>query len=99
MNRTYQFKTIDTAPALAPELPSATTVSRTQRLIDDLHRNIAALEADIAAEQQRCGIHDPTDIAYPWVAKAWAERSRNLKITVKDLEAAIARQREESVAR
>ncbi len=60
---------------------------QTRRLIGDLRYTIALLEADIATEEARCGITDPSDATYPSLARSWSERREKLKVTVANLEA------------
>jgi flagellar export protein FliJ len=45
------------------------------------------LEREIAAEQERAGIHDPTHFAYPTYAKAAIARRENLKRSIDELAA------------
>jgi hypothetical protein len=86
MKHFTQFDTARTAAAAAHGFPPGRW-AQTRQLIGTLRYNIALLEADIAAEQARCGIDDPSDIAYPPLAKSWFERCLKLKTTVASLEA------------
>lgn len=85
MRHFTRFETTRTAVAAASGLPPGRS-AQTRQLIGTLRHNIARLEADIAAEQARCGIDDPTDIAYPALAKSWFDRCQKLKTTVASLE-------------
>lgn len=85
MKHVTRFETTRTAIAAASGFPPAKW-AQTRELIGTLCYNIALLEAEIAAEQARCGIDDPTDIAYPPLAKSWFDRCQKLKTTVASLE-------------
>lgn len=53
-------------------------VSQIESMIADFRRMSADLEREIAAEQERAGIDDPTHFAYPTYAKAAIARRENL---------------------
>jgi hypothetical protein len=53
--------------------------------MDDLDRIMRLVEVDIAAEEERAGIFDPADVAYPAMAIALATRRDNLKVTIASL--------------
>jgi len=50
--------------------------------MDDLDRTMRLVEVDIAAEEERAGIFDPADVAYPAMAITLATRRDNLKVTI-----------------
>ncbi|WP_312017030.1 hypothetical protein [Bradyrhizobium jicamae] len=56
------------------------------RMLSDLVLSCELIEADIAAEEQRTGIFDPSDKRYPILARSLTERHRNLKGTIAALE-------------
>ena len=53
--------------------------------MDDLDRTMRLVECDIAAEEERAGIFDRADAAYPAMAIALATRRDNLKVTIASL--------------
>jgi len=53
--------------------------------MDDLDRTMQLVECDIAAEEERSGIFDRSDAAYPVLAIALATRRDNLKVTIASL--------------
>ena len=53
--------------------------------MDDLDRTMQVVECDIATEEQRAGIFDRADVAYPVMAIALATRRDNLKVTIASL--------------
>ena len=53
--------------------------------MDDLDRTMRLVECDIAAEEERAGIFDRADVAYPVMAIALATRRDNLKVTIASL--------------
>jgi hypothetical protein len=59
--------------------------STIRTLMDDLDRTMRSLECDIAAEEERAGIFDRADVAYPVLAVALATRRDNLKVTIASL--------------
>ncbi|HMI12542.1 MAG TPA: hypothetical protein VK567_13300, partial [Bradyrhizobium sp.] len=59
--------------------------STIRTLMDDLDRTMRLVEVDIAAEQERAGIFDPADVAYPAMAITLATRRDNLKVTIASL--------------
>ena len=59
--------------------------STIRTLMDDLDRIMRLVEVDIAAEEERAGIFDPADVAYPAMAIALATRRDNLKVTIASL--------------
>ena len=60
-------------------------VTRIERMIADFERLDVDLQKEIATEQKRVRIHDPTNFAYPLFAKAANQRSENLKRSVDEL--------------
>jgi hypothetical protein len=58
--------------------------------MDDLDRTMRSLECDIAAEEERAGIFDRADVAYPVMAIALATRRDNLKVTIASLAKGLA---------
>src|SRR5215468_11455076 len=65
-------------------------VAQIEAMIADFQRMATDLEREIAAEQERAGIHDPTHFAYPTYAKAAIARRENLKRSVEELAAQLA---------
>jgi flagellar export protein FliJ len=60
-------------------------VAQIEGMIADFDRMAADLEREIAAEQDRAGIHDPTHFAYPTYAKAAITRRDNIKRSADEL--------------
>ncbi len=60
-------------------------VAQIETMIADFQRMAGELEREIAAEQQRAGIHDPAHFAYPTYAKAAIARRDNLKRSAGEL--------------
>ena len=58
--------------------------------MDDLDRTMRLVECDIAAEEERAGIFDRADVAYPVMAIALATRRDNLKVTIASLAKGLA---------
>lgn len=77
-----QFDSIETAL-------EGSTEARIHRLIEKLRHDLSALGADILTEEDRCGTRDQNDVAYPWEAKSWTERCRNLELTIAKLESRV----------
>ena len=72
-----------------------TRVVQIESMIADFENSIGDLDAQIASEQERAGINDPTHYAYPTFAKAALQRRDNLKASVADLESQLDVAREE----
>lgn len=66
-------------------------------MIDDMRRIIRLLDEDIAADEARVRVYDPTDIAYPWAAKSMSDRRANLKRTIASLEQRLPAQIEAAI--
>jgi flagellar protein FliJ len=62
-------------------------VAQMEAMIVDFQRIAGDLEREIAAEQERAGIYDPSHFAYPTYAKAAIARRENLKRSIDELEA------------
>ena len=56
------------------------------KMIVDIDRNVRLLDCDIATEEERVGISDQSDAAYPILARTLATRRDNLKDTISALE-------------
>jgi flagellar protein FliJ len=61
-------------------------VAQMEAMIVDFQRIAGDLEREIAAEQERAGIYDPSHFAYPTYAKAAIARRENLKRSIDELE-------------
>ena len=57
-----------------------------RKMIGDLDRSVQLLNCDIATEENRTGISDHSDIAYPILAWMLAARRDNLRETITALE-------------
>lgn len=51
-------------------------------MIADFNRTLLVLDCEISTEEQRARVSDPTDIAYPILARVMRVRRENLKVTV-----------------
>jgi flagellar FliJ protein len=60
-------------------------VAQIEAMIADFQRMGTDLDREIAAEQERAGIHDPAHFAYPTYAKAAMTRRENLKRSAGEL--------------
>jgi len=60
-------------------------VAQIESMVADFDRMAADLDREIATEQDRAGIHDPTHFAYPTYAKAAMVRRDNLKRSADEL--------------
>ncbi len=60
-------------------------VAQTEMMIADFNRMSADLDREIAAEEARSGINDPSHFAYPTYARAAMQRRDNLKRSADDL--------------
>lgn len=57
-----------------------------RKMIADLDRIVQLLNCDIATEEERVGISDRSDPAYPILARMLATRRHNLRETITALE-------------
>ena len=62
-----------------------------KRLIADCDRLAADLEQEVRNEEHRVKIHDPTDLAYSTYAQAATNRRYNLRRSVEEFRAHLAR--------
>ena len=60
-------------------------VAQIESMVADFDRMAGDLDREIATEQDRAGIHDPTHFAYPTYAKAAIGRRDNLKRSADEL--------------
>jgi hypothetical protein len=60
-------------------------------MIGDIDRSVRLLDCDIATEEERTGISDRSDAAYPILARMLATRRDNLKNTITALEARLSK--------
>ena len=60
-------------------------VAQIEGMVADFDRMASDLDREIAIEQDRAGIHDPTHFAYPTYAKAAIGRRDNLKRSADEL--------------
>ena len=57
-----------------------------RRMIVDLDRTLQILVCDIATEEERAQVSDPSDVGYPVLARVTAARRDNLKMTIAALQ-------------
>jgi hypothetical protein len=55
-------------------------------MIADLDRRVGLLNSDIASEEERVRVSDPSNFAYPIHAKTMAARRDNLRVTIAALD-------------
>ena len=58
-------------------------------LISDLSRTVDILTAHIEHEEERAGVRDLSDPAYPVLARSLRVRRENLRVTIASLEALV----------
>jgi hypothetical protein len=61
------------------------------RMIADIDRTVRLLDCDIATEEERAGISDRSDAAYPVLARTLTTRRDNLKDTITALEGRLSK--------
>lgn len=70
-------------------------VSQIETMIAEFQRMAADLDREIAAEQQRAGIHDVSHFAYPTYARAAGQRRDNLLRSADDMKGQLAEAQDE----
>jgi hypothetical protein len=80
-------------PYLPETLRATAAINRLRiaTLIADLTRTAAILTADIEHEEERAGVRDLADPAYPVLARSLRMRRENIGATIASLEAVIHR--------
>ena len=77
-------------PALAAALKlKARQIADLETAISEFDHNASILDRQIAAEEKRTGITDPTDPAYSSFAKSAVQRRDNLRASAASLKAAL----------
>ena len=78
-------------PYLPETLRATAAVNRLRiaTLIADLTRTAAILTADIKHEEERAGVGDLADPAYPVLARTLCSRRENIRATIATLEAVV----------
>jgi hypothetical protein len=66
------------------------TTMKLRALISDLRRRVQLLDSDIQEEEKRTGISDPSNSAYPILARNLRTRRGNLLATITMLESRLA---------
>jgi hypothetical protein len=61
-----------------------------QAFAAEMQREATRLEREIKAEEERSGRHNPSDVAYPMLARALRQRHDNVARTLGTLQAAMA---------
>lgn len=82
MNHPYHFG--------SPAYTALKQEAKVKILIHDLDRVVRILEVDIATEEERAGVSDPCNGAYPILARKMMARRDNLKETIAALERQLA---------
>ena len=59
-------------------------------MIADMLRTVELLDSSVSAEEERTTFRDRTDGRYPILARQFAERRDNLKVTIATLEARLS---------
>jgi flagellar export protein FliJ len=70
-------------------------VSQIETMIAEFQRMASDLDREIAAEQQRAGIHDVGHFAYPTYARAAGARRDNLLRSAEDMKSQLAEAQDE----
>src|ERR1044071_4447418 len=70
-------------------------VSQIETMIAEFQRMASDLDREIAAEQQRAGIHDVSHFAYPTYARAAGQRRDNLLRSAEDMKGQLAEAQDE----
>jgi flagellar protein FliJ len=70
-------------------------VSQIETMIAEFQRMASDLDREIAAEQQRAGIHDVTHFAYPTYARAATQRRDNLLRSAEDMKGQLTEAQDE----
>jgi hypothetical protein len=70
----------------SPNYPLLKEVAQLSALVSNLDRVVRVLDSDIAAEEERSGVSDPQNAAYPSLARMMTARRNNLKETIGALE-------------
>jgi hypothetical protein len=65
---------------------AAREVAVISKILADLVRTVQLIESEIAAEEERVGVSDRSDVKYPILARTLIERRDNLKMTIAALE-------------
>ena len=60
--------------------------AKVKALVNELNRRVDILESDIAREEQRAGVSDPFNAAYPVLARTLTAHRDNLRQTIAVLE-------------
>jgi hypothetical protein len=60
-------------------------LAQLQLMMSEFERMSKELETQIAIEEKKSGITDPTHFAYPTFAKAARQRSDNLQVSIREL--------------
>ena len=81
MHPTSRFKT---------QLNNLRATMKLRALVADLQLQVQALDRDIHEDEQRTGIFDVADVAYPMLARTLRGRRDNLLATIAMLEHRIA---------
>ncbi len=61
---------------------AAREAAQISTMMADLARVVEILDSEIAAEERRARISDPSNIAYPIAALTWSARRENIKTTM-----------------
>src|SRR5271169_6052873 len=94
-DQTIQSVSMKHQPHFDPSDAALREVWQISALIGDLDRVARILDCDIATEEERAGVFNPSQRSYPVVARSLAERQRNLKRTIAALEKRLAGRRGE----
>jgi hypothetical protein len=65
---------------------ASSEVARIRKMINDLDRLVRILYSDITTEEERAGVADRSEAAYPILARTLATRRDNLRSTIAVLE-------------
>jgi hypothetical protein len=78
--------------SMQPRFETARQTAVISKVLVDLVRTVQLIECEIAAQEDRAGVFDRSDVMYPMLAKTLIERRDNLKMTIDALERRLAEQ-------
>ena len=75
--------------SMQPRFETARETAVISKILADLVRTVQLIECEIAAQEERGGVSDQSDV-YPMLARTLIERRDNLKMTIDALEQRLA---------
>ena len=78
--------------SMQPRFETARETAVISKILADLVRTVQLIECEIAAQEERGGVSDRSDVKHPMLARTLIERRDNLKMTIDALEQRLAEQ-------